>query len=46
MRHLTAILAVAAVALGAAHAALPTSLEDFQAQIAAKASDPKAAVGL
>jgi Domain of unknown function (DUF6935) len=46
MRIAAGIVVFAAMLTGMAHAALPTSLDEFQAQIAQKASDPKAAVKL
>jgi hypothetical protein len=46
MRLLTLVLVLTGLSLSVAHAALPTSLEDFQAQITQKAGDPKAAVNL
>ncbi len=46
MKTLTGIVVLAALLSGMAHAALATSLAEFQAQITAKASDPKAAVKL
>jgi len=46
MRPVTLVLVLAGLALGVAHAALPTSLDEFKAQIAEKASDPKASVKL
>lgn len=46
MRTLTAVGLLLAVALGVAQAELPKTLEEFQAQVAEKATDPKGATKL